>query len=245
MNPEDVGRARKVPSVVLFDFFGTLVEYSASRTEQGYERSFAVLEEAGCSLGYNDFLQLWSSLSERLDTEARSTLREFSMAELGLAFFEKAVPGKASAAHRARFLETYLEEWNQGVRPIPGLVDMLTRLATRFRLAVITNTHDARLVPRHLERLGMARCFEAVFTSVEFGLRKPHPAIFEHAMRSLVTSPGECLYVGDDEVADFDGAAGAGLPALLVDPLGVSSVAPSAQLSSILELESRLAGGGD
>ena len=167
------------------------------------------------------------------------------MAELGCVFFEKAVPGEVTAAQRARFLETYLAEWNQGVRPIPGLLDMLTRLATRFRLAVITNTHDAGLVPRHLERLGMARCFEAIFTSVEFGLRKPHPAIFVHAMRSLATSPGECLYVGDDEFADFDGAAGAGLTALLVDSLGVSSVAPSAKLSSILELESRLAVGGE
>jgi putative hydrolase of the HAD superfamily len=30
------------PTHVLFDFFGTLVDYSAGRADRGYERSFAL-----------------------------------------------------------------------------------------------------------------------------------------------------------------------------------------------------------
>ena len=33
-------------TTILFDLFGTLVSYSASRTEQGYPRAAAVLAEA-------------------------------------------------------------------------------------------------------------------------------------------------------------------------------------------------------
>jgi len=41
-----------VTTHVLFDFFGTLVEYSPSRTDQGYDRSFSLLRDAGLRLGY-------------------------------------------------------------------------------------------------------------------------------------------------------------------------------------------------
>ena len=52
---------------VLLDFFGTLVDYSASRTEQGYERSFALLQAAGCRLDYQAFLSLWSEVFLEFD----------------------------------------------------------------------------------------------------------------------------------------------------------------------------------
>jgi putative hydrolase of the HAD superfamily len=220
------------------------VKYSASRTEQGFGRSFDVLQQAGCRLDYDKFLELWSSTSTEFDGEARRTLREFSMSELGRVFFERAKLGEASLQQRALFLETYLEEWNKGVRFIPGVVELLDRLAARFRLAVITNTHDAKLVPRHLEAMGAADSFEAVFTSVEFGFRKPHAAIFDHAVDTLGVSATECLYVGDDPVADYQGATAAGLRALLIDPHGDSGAPALARLASILDLESHLASGG-
>jgi len=203
-----------------------------------------VLQDAGSRLGYGGFLELWSSVSAEFDTEAERTLREFSMSELGRVFFSRAVPGGFSDEQLGRFLETYLEEWNQGVRVIPGLADLLARLAADFRLAVITNTHDAALVPTHLEEMGVAGLFEAVVTSVEHGLRKPHPAIFEHAMSRLGAEAGQCLHVGDDAVADYRGALGAGLRALLIDPTGDSGVPEPSRLTSILQLESRLASGG-
>ncbi len=40
----------EVMTVVFFDFFGTLVDYSPSRTEQGYHRTHASLDELGVDL---------------------------------------------------------------------------------------------------------------------------------------------------------------------------------------------------
>ena len=229
------------PGVVLFDFFGTLVHYSASRTEQGYSRSFACLQRAGCKLDHAGFLELWSGISEELDARAARTLREFSMEELGRAFFARAFSEAPPRETLRAFLETYLSEWNRGVRPIPGLPAALEELARTFRLAVITNTHDADLVPKNLRALGIADHFELVVTSVEHGERKPHRSIFEAAIRRLGVTPGECCYVGDDRVADYDGATAAGLRAFLVDPDGGAGVAPADRLGSVLELEARLA----
>ena len=46
---------------LLFDFFGTLVDYSASWTEQGYPRSHALVRSRGSDIQYERFLAEWSA----------------------------------------------------------------------------------------------------------------------------------------------------------------------------------------
>lgn len=229
---------------VLFDFFGTLVHYSPSRTEQGYERSFALLREAGTRLDYAGFLSLWSEVSAAFDAKAEASLREFSMADLADAFLRRAVPHPTGRLAR-RFIDTYLAEWNRGVRDLEGLPALLEAASQRYPLAIVTNTHDAELVPAHLARMGVAHLFEHVVTSVGLGPRKPDPAIFRHAVDALGTVPERCLYVGDSYDADYRGATSAGLHALLVDPSRAAPVDPADRLGTIFELGDRLGLGGE
>jgi putative hydrolase of the HAD superfamily len=179
---------------LVFDFFGTLVSYSSSRTDQGYERSFDLLRDAGSRLGYQEFLSLWSEVSAGFDESALRSNCEFSMLE------------------------------------------------SRFTLSIITNTHDPDLVPRHLERMGVAHLFKEVVTSVEFGIRKPAVEIFDHTLGLLGTSTENCVYVGDNYEADFVGARSAGIRAFLIDPLASAAITSEDRLSSILEIEKKLVG---
>jgi putative hydrolase of the HAD superfamily len=224
---------------VLFDFFGTLVRYSPSRTEQGYERSYALLRGAGCALGYDAFLALWSEVSEAMDAEAERTHREFSMQALGSAFFARAMGSAPEPLVRA-FVATYVDEWSRGVHDLDGAAALLERLAARYTLAVVTNTHDAGLVPRHLERMGVRGLFARVVTSVELGVRKPAPAIFAHAVRELVAAPERCIHVGDTYGADYRGATAAGLRAFLIDPAAAAPIPEEHRLASLLALEERI-----
>jgi putative hydrolase of the HAD superfamily len=96
---------------LVFDFFGTLVSYSASRTDQGYERTFELLRHAGSKLGYGEFLSLWSEVSAGFDESAERSNREFSMLELAAAFLARAVI-PANRALTREFVETYISEWN-------------------------------------------------------------------------------------------------------------------------------------
>jgi putative hydrolase of the HAD superfamily len=226
---------------LLFDFFGTLVEYSPSRTAQGYAGTHALLREAGCALDYEEFLALWSVVSAEFDERAARDQREFSMQALGVAFLERAI-GAASDALVHGFVDSYLAEWNQGVRDIAGLSEMLCRLAGRYPMAVVTNTHDRDLVPGHLRRIGVADLFGLVVTSVEHGKRKPDPGIFHHTVRVLGAARESCLFIGDDYEADYRGARAAGMQAILVEPGRRSPVRVDDRLDSILELEDRLAG---
>jgi putative hydrolase of the HAD superfamily len=224
---------------VLFDFFGTLVHYSPSVTEQGYPRSHALLCTAGMRLGYASFLALWSDVYEELESAARSTLREFAMTELAGLFLQRAgLP--ADGALAVALVRTYLEEWNTGVRDLDGLRPMLERLADRFALAIVSNTHDPQIVPDHIERLGIRRCFREIVTSVELGQRKPSPQIYRHALDRFGVAPERCLYVGDTYDADFAGPRAAGMHSLLIDP--AASADATDRLRSILDLEAWLAG---
>jgi 2-haloalkanoic acid dehalogenase type II len=46
---------------------------------------------------------------------------------------------------------------------------------------------------------------------------KPHPAIFQYALRKLKVRPDEAMFVGDDVELDYKGAENVGMYALLID----------------------------
>ena len=98
----------------------------------------------------------------------------------------------------------------------PEVPDVLAGLRERgVALAVVSN-FDSRL-PKLLQSLGIASCFDAVVCSGEFGAAKPDGAIFARALAVLGVEASAALHVGDNRATDFDGARAAGIEALLVD----------------------------
>ena len=225
---------------LFFDFFGTLVDYSASRTEQGYEQSHRILTDAGCELGYDAFLQQWDQVASRFEADARISLIEYSMDQVCGAFLERVLGETPSTEILARFRDRYLAEWNSGVVYLPGVPAMLERLSEHYTLVLITNTHSAELVPEHLQRMGVASRFEEVITSVEHGRRKPHPELFEHSLSRVSAAPETSAYIGDSFEADYQGSRGVGMTCYLIDPDFTADVPTRARLSSIFELEKKL-----
>jgi putative hydrolase of the HAD superfamily len=116
---------------------------------------------------------------------------------------------------------------------------LLSELTQRHRLAVVTNTHQADLVPTHLTAMGVASAIEVVITSVEIGWRKPHPAIYAAALDALGVVAADCTFVGDTRRPDYDGPRAAGIHALLIDPDGVEDIPAEHRLASILDLRDR------
>jgi HAD superfamily hydrolase (TIGR01549 family) len=80
-----------------------------------------------------------------------------------------------------------------------------------------------------LERVGLARCFDAVVTSAAAGARKPEPAIFATALELAGCAPGEAIHVGDGDV-DVDGATAAGIDVLRIDRDGGGDIASLAEI---------------
>jgi putative hydrolase of the HAD superfamily len=225
---------------VLLDFFGTLVDYSASRTEQGYARSHALLLSLGADLSYDQFLQAWSAESSGYDERSALDDSEFSMEEVSAVFLARVLNREPDGAEIAALVDTYLAEWNTGVVYPATTSETVDALASRFRLAVVTNTHQADLVPKHLSAMGIADRFEAVVTSVEVGRRKPHPAIYAETLGRLGIPASNAIFVGDDYQADYAGPRAAGMAAFLIGASAREEVPGDNRLTSLAELPERL-----
>ncbi len=51
--------------------------------------------------------------------------------------------------------------------------------------------------------------------SGDLGIIKPHPRIFSHLVEILGILPSDCWFIGDNWLADIQGAARAGMTAVL------------------------------
>ena len=100
-------------------------------------------------------------------------------------------------------------------RVFPDAPPALRTLRGRgFRLAVVSN-FDARL-PYLLAELGLASAVDTIVHSTGVGFAKPDARIFTHAVRTLGVIAADCAHVGDDLVADVEGARAAGLRGILI-----------------------------
>jgi putative hydrolase of the HAD superfamily len=75
-------------------------------------------------------------------------------------------------------------------------------------------THE---LPKIWPSLPVAAYVEATVFSVQVGLRKPHPTLYETVTSRLGVRPGACLYVGDGGSGELTGACRAGMTALRLD----------------------------
>jgi putative hydrolase of the HAD superfamily len=235
--------ARGVPCrAILLDFFGTLVRYSPNGVAGGYARTHALLRELGAALDYEAFLREWLATSQELERWSAREQREFSMRDVADRFCARAAPQIAAGDARDALWRSYVSDWERGVSYIPGAAERVAGLAARFALAVVTNTHAAELVERHLAALGLRGALRAVVTSIEHGRPKPHPSIYAAALERVGCAPDAALFVGDTLAPDYHGPRAAGLRAVLVDPDGSSGLASNERIASILELPEYLAG---
>jgi putative hydrolase of the HAD superfamily len=85
-----------------------------------------------------------------------------------------------------------------------------------LRVGAVSNTYQSRAaLAKSLAAHGLLQYLDALVLSSEVGLEKPHPAIFQEAMRQLGVTPGAAVFVGDIVWADVLGAQALGMRAVL------------------------------
>ncbi len=115
------------------------------------------------------------------------------------------------------------------LQPLPGAVELLSDIhALGMRSIIASNTYwrDAESYWEDFRLLGMADHVDAIVTSVDAGHLKPHPAVFEMAMRAGGAPAERCVVIGNKEENDVEPALALGMRAILVypdDPVPASS----------------------
>ena len=106
---------------ILFDFFGTLVAYSASRVAQGYDATYNLLRDNGVDLSYAAFLESWVAVSEALDHWSQRMECEYSMEQVATHFLSRVCPHHRSHTLPTQLWMSYVKEWSVTIRYIPGV----------------------------------------------------------------------------------------------------------------------------
>jgi putative hydrolase of the HAD superfamily len=217
---------------VLLDALGTLVELQppAPRLQRLLRESgFGVTEqqaEAGfmAEIAYYLDHHLDGSDPERLerlrDRCAEEMRRALELPELDLAAARRAMLGSLEFT------------------PFPDAIPALSELRERGLTVVIASNWDCSLSD-WLRPAGILELVDGVVTSAEVGAAKPNPRVFQRALGLAGVEPGEALHVGDKVDNDVEGAAAAGVRAVLIQregdpPAGVDSIRSLSELSALL-----------
>ena len=96
--------------------------------------------------------------------------------------------------------------------------------AAGVKIGLISNSHRCLVsFETHFDLRGL---FTVAVSSVEHGYMKPHPSIFEAALRGADVVAAEAVMVGDSLTHDVDGARRLGMRGVLVSRSGLVSAPP-------------------
>lgn len=101
---------------------------------------------------------------------------------------------------------------------VPGVADAIQVLATRYKLAVISDAifSPGRVLREILRAHGLYGFFSAFVFSDEAGCAKPNARLFEEVALQTGCSVQEIVHLGDRQRKDIDGAHAAGSRGILV-----------------------------
>ena len=109
------------------------------------------------------------------------------------------------------FLEVRRAAFVAVVEAEPTVATLLATLRVRFVLGLLSNYPDGVAIRRSLDKVRLTPSFDSVVVSGDLGLVKPHPDTFAASLRELGIGPEEALFVGDNWLADVQGAKRAGM----------------------------------
>jgi HAD superfamily hydrolase (TIGR01662 family) len=200
------------PEAILFDMGGVLLESADMWDPTGFRKSFPESVPAPASEAW--FLDLSAALIRAYEAlpqprpamDVRPIIQEW-LPKAGI---------EPSAENVERWYRV-LARWE--LRPLyPFVRETLQELTGMgIRLGLVSNTLMVSDGHRTLFREGgIFDLFEILVFSAEFGMNKPDPSIFRHALQSMNVATDRAWYVGDKPHRDIVGAHAVGMTAVLV-----------------------------
>jgi putative hydrolase of the HAD superfamily len=240
------------PRVVLFDIGSTLwsspaedpgaLEYCYGRAREALLRhhgeapSMEALIEAveGYFAHWED---TWKADNTRILQSPTTEFVKDALLKIGLEPHQEALGPFTEA-----LLETSVYT-AKTLEPEEGMPEALAELRELgLAVACVSNAFmGADVLNRILDERGLGQYSSFTVSSCELGYRKPHPRIYEEALRLAGVSGPEAVFVGDRVDADVEGPAALGMRTVLThqyrqeDP-SRAKVAPDAVIRHLSEL---------
>jgi beta-phosphoglucomutase len=209
---------------VVFDFDGIIVD-----SEPMHYRAFQkVLEPLGAGYSWQEYLDRYMGFDDR------DAFREAFRVH-GLHLDPEQLP-ELMAAKAACFQEVI----SDGVKPYPGVVELIRELSGTVPLAICSGALRCDIEPV-LVQLSLQGAFDLMVTAEEVAASKPDPASYRLALSRLQEAYPDCQITGgetlaiEDTPAGIESAHGAGLRVL-----AVTNSYPAAALAGAVQIVTSL-----
>lgn len=230
---------------IFFDMGSTLIEFENSTWDVLNQRcareGHDFLKKRNLiEVGYDDFLDLLAKEFEKRRVESEKTLKEISFEDMAVSLFDylglNLLDGNLS-----EFMNKYYQPVTDQITLIEGAVETVRFFEEKkVKAGLISNTiFPERFHLQELKRFGLAQFFDLVLFSSKVGYKKPHPKIFETALKGLDADPNSTVFVGDKLEEDIGGAQKVGMNAILKvkeKEDRTSSIVPDAEIRNLTEL---------
>lgn len=222
--------------VLSFDLYGTVVDMQSGLTEV----VTPFLEEKGWNGRREAFVTWWrrthfeNSMIDSLIDKGHTPYREIGHRAVAYTLTRADIP------HTREEIE-YLVAQIEKLRPFPDVVEALSILKKRFKIAILSNG-DRDMLENAKPYLGIE--FDEMISVEEAGYFKPHFATYRRAVEILLTEPFEIMHVANHPF-DCVGAKAFGMRAAYVNrrqrPFGETPHSPDLVVRDFRELAEKLA----
>ncbi|MFX0028870.1 MAG: HAD family hydrolase [Candidatus Hermodarchaeota archaeon] len=193
---------------VIFDLFGTLVDNYSIKEYNKYLTNMAL----ALKLPVEGFSKLWR------DTIYKRGIGIFKTTEESIRYICNKLKVFVSDQNIRKCNEIRMENTRKHLTPKNGAIDILKKLrGLGYKIGLITNCSAD--VPFLWKTTEFANLFDAAIFSASVGLKKPDAQIYNLACEQLGIEPNECLFIGDGDGNELEGASQLGMDAVMIrDP---------------------------
>jgi putative hydrolase of the HAD superfamily len=204
--------------VVFFDLYGTLIDLDTD------EHDPWVYSSLSRYLSYHSINispeLLKKTLFEIIETHLRQSKETYPEVDIYNVF--STLTQSFGSGTALKSMTTYAITLFRGLtirrfRLFPGADDVLSYLAGRYKLGLISNAQWVFAEPE-MKMLGLCQFFKHRVLSSHFGFRKPDERLFHIGLRRLMIKPEESIYIGDNPEIDRSGAERTGMKFILFKP---------------------------
>lgn len=211
---------RDPPRAVTFDLFGTLV--TARRPDDPATAVAAELEERGVAVP-PDWSEAYATPLICVEPGEELPLPEHVRAVLAENSDLPDTPTKRGTDGKDPIAAAVKAAFDRPVTRRDGALGVIQAARECGPVGLLSNCSVPGLVEQTIEQTGLESQFDAVFASVDLGVRKPDARAFEAVAKRLGVPTEDLVHVGDDPRTD-GGVDRVGGRALLLEDLTLDEI---------------------
>ncbi len=199
----------KKPKGILFDLGDTILHELRYEPQKGNQYLFSIIDDKK-GVRYERVLDRIGQLNEEIEPKKNTACFEFSWIafnKLVFEYFNLSLP----ISHE----EAELEFWKKSGNwvPAPKIRETLEFICQmNIPIGIVSNSvFSGKMLENELKRHNLLHYFRFVMASSDYGLRKPHPFLFELAASKLNAATSEVWFVGDTIECDIEGSRKTGM----------------------------------